>query len=119
MAVSSTLEEFLNQIEAVFRPISSHQLESGDAGFALAFHWMEILRSFTYRLTSEQWTAISCRWSKHSDERLRRMALEALEFHAQAFGWTEINRASLVEFQKDSSGLVTCKSQFIFPPPAK
>jgi hypothetical protein len=119
VAVSSTLEEFLNQIEAVFRPISGDQLESGDAGFALAFHWMEILRSFTYRLTSEQWTAISARWSKHSDERLRRMALEALEFHAQAFGWTEINRASLGEFQNDSSGLVTCKSQFIFPPPSK
>ncbi len=54
--------------------------------------------------------------AKHSDARLRRLALCALETSAEREGWTPERRERLRVFRADFSSLVSGHAIFVFPP---
>ena len=53
-----------------------------------------------------------------ADDRLRSLAVTALEAQATTEGWTAERRSRLAQYQSDPSVQVAAKAQFIFPPEA-
>lgn len=79
-------------------------------------NWSKLMNLHGGRLDRACWQSFWERWSGHEDAHLRRLCLETLLIHTSAFGWTAESRERLRHFQADSSGLVTGRAQFVFPP---
>lgn len=94
-------------------------VEDDPAHWDLPLNWATLMNLHAGRLNSACWDLFWERWSHHESPHLRRLCLETLLIHTKAFGWTRESRGQLRHFQADSSGLVTGRSHFVFPPPEK
>jgi len=94
-------------------------VESDPAHWDLPLNWASLMNLHAGRLDKARWDLFWERWSHHENPHLRRLCLETLLIHTKAFGWSAESRVCLRHFQADSSGLVTGRSHFVFPPPEK
>lgn len=109
LASSRPVEELLTALE--------QEVLSDPSAWDIPLHWPHLLRLQSYRLDRGGYLRIWERWGQQVDPRLRRLCLEALVIHSEAFGWSEDNRGHLKHFQNDSAALVRGRADFIFPPP--